>query len=169
MCQHPVRVMVVDDHQAVREGVTSILAGHHEVEVVGQAANPVEALAKADTLRPDVVLLDIRLPVAASLEVCTAIQRRVPGCQVIMMTSFEDEDYLFKALQAGASGYLKKTASPEEIVAAIVAAAAGKRSLDGPMLDKLVARYTNLARKLELGDSMPDEADRGLAPGSVEH
>jgi DNA-binding NarL/FixJ family response regulator len=160
-CRHPVQVMVVDDHRAVREGVTSILAGHPDVEVLGQAAGPLEALAKATALPPAVILLDIRLPAAASLEVCRAIRKRIPGCKVIMMTSFEDEDYLFKALQAGASGYLQKTASPEEIVAAIVAAAEGRRSLDGPMLDRLVARYTNLARKLELGDSTTGQVDTG--------
>ena len=145
--------MVVDDHKAVREGVTSVLAGHCDVQVVAQAADPAEALAKAQALQPDVILLDIRLPVTASLDLCGAIQRRLPECQIIMLTSFEDEDYLFKALQAGASGYLLKTASREEIVTAIMAAAQGKRSLSGPMLDKLVARYTNLARKLELRDS----------------
>jgi DNA-binding NarL/FixJ family response regulator len=151
--------MVVDDHQAVRDGVTSILAGHPDVQVVGQAANPAEALAQAEALQPDVVLLDIRLPVAASLEVCQTIQHETPECRVIMMTSFEDEDYLFKALQAGASGYLQKTASREEIVSAILAAADGKRSLDGPLLDRLVARYANLARKYDLTDIAPGEVD----------
>jgi DNA-binding NarL/FixJ family response regulator len=150
-------VIVVDDHQAVREGVISILAGSDDVQVVGQAAGPAEALAEAEALCPDVVLLDIRLPVAASLEVCAAIRQRLPACQVIMLTSFEDEDYLFRALQAGASGYLQKTAGRDEIVAAILAAAAGKRSLDGPMLDRLVARYTNLARQLETADPPPHE------------
>jgi DNA-binding NarL/FixJ family response regulator len=169
MRQHPVRVMVVDDHPAVRDGVTGILAGHHNVKVVGQAADPVEALAKANALRPDVILLDIRMPVAASLQVCGTIQRQIPGCQVIMMTSFEDEDYLFQALQAGASGYLQKTASPEEIVAAILAAAEGKRSLNRSMLDKLVARYSSLARKLELYDQPRDETGEGLPADRPEH
>jgi two-component system response regulator NreC len=144
--------MVVDDHQAVREGVISMLAGTGDVQVVGQAADPAEALAEAEALRPDVVLLDIRLPVAASLEVCAAIRQEMPSCHVLMLTSFEDEDYLFRALQAGASGYLQKTAGRDEIVAAILAAAAGKRSLDGPMLDRFVARYANLARRLESAD-----------------
>lgn len=169
MCRLPVRVMVVDDHQAVREGVISILAGHPAVQVVGQAADPAEALAQAAALCPDVILLDIRLPVAASLEVCTAIQQGMPGCHVIMMTSFEDEDYLFQALQAGASGYLQKTAGRDEIVAAIVAAAEGKRPLSEPTLERLVARYTNLAHRLEARDppaAGPDDSAAPAPPGS---
>lgn len=157
-----IRVMVIDDHQVVREGVVSMLRIAGEIEVVGQAANAPEAIRKAKELAPDVVLLDIRLPGADGWEVCRTLSTLLPDTRVIMLTSFEDEDYLFKALRAGARGYLLKTASHEEIIEAIRAVTAGKRSLSAPLVDKLVAQFSDMARKMERLESGLDEEEVGI-------
>jgi DNA-binding NarL/FixJ family response regulator len=157
-----VRVMIVDDHQVVREGVVSMLRVASEIEVVGQAANAPEAIRRAKELEPDVVLLDIRLPGADGWEVCQTLSTLLPDTQVIMLTSFEDEDYLFKALRAGARGYLLKTASHEEIVEAIRSVADGKRALSPPLVDKLVAQFSDMARKMERLESGLDQEEMGI-------
>jgi len=144
-----IRVLVVDDHQVVREGVISMLQAASEIEVVGQAANAAEAIQKAKALEPDVILLDIRLPGTSGWEACRALTAQLPESRVIMLTSFEDEDYLLKALRAGARGYLLKTASHEEIVDAIRSVMRGERLLSAPMVDKLVSRFSELAREME--------------------
>lgn len=168
---HPIRVMVVDDHQVVREGLISMLAPPQSIEVVGQAANAPEAIRKAKKIKPDVVLLDIRLPGANGWDVCQSLSSLLPDTRVIMLTSFQDEDYLFKALRAGARGYLVKTASYEEIVEAIVSVAEGKRLLSAPLVDKLVARFARLARDLESLESgfEPEEMEilKLLAQGAT--
>jgi DNA-binding NarL/FixJ family response regulator len=150
---YPIRVLIVDDHQVVREGVISMLSAARQIEVVGQAANAAEGIGKAKQLNPDVVLLDIRLPGKNGWEVCQALSAVLPDVKVIMLTSYQDEDYLFKALRAGARGYLVKTAGYDEIVEAIVAVAEGKRLLSAPLVDRLVARFAELARDLEHRES----------------
>jgi DNA-binding NarL/FixJ family response regulator len=150
--------MVVDDHQVVREGVISMLRAVPEIEVVGQAANAPEAIRLAKELKPDVMLLDIQLPGSNGWEVCRTLSIDIPGTRVLMLTSFLDEDYLFRSLRAGARGYLLKTASYEELVEAIFSVADGNRLLSAPMVDKLVARFTELSREMEtLGTGMDAE------------
>jgi DNA-binding NarL/FixJ family response regulator len=156
------RVMVVDDHQVVREGVVSMLRAAGEIEVVGQAANAPEAIRRAKELRPDVMLLDIRLPGADGWEVCRTLSGLLPETHIVMLTSFEDEDYLFKALRAGARGYLLKTASHEEIIEAIRAVAEGRRSLSAPLVDKLVAQFSDMARKMERLESGLDQEEMDI-------
>jgi DNA-binding NarL/FixJ family response regulator len=152
-----VRVLVVDDHQVVREGVISMLKAAGEIEVVGQAANAAEAIQQAKALEPDVILLDIRLPGVSGWEACRTLTKELPQTRVIMLTSFEDEDYLLKALRAGARGYLLKTASHEEIVDAVRSVTRGERLLSAPMVDKLVSRFSKLAREMEKLETGMDE------------
>jgi DNA-binding NarL/FixJ family response regulator len=151
--------MVVDDHQVVREGVISMLRAASEIEVVGQAANAPEAVQRARELKPDVVLLDIRLPGTSGWEVCRTLCTNLPETHVIMLTSFQDEDYLFKALRAGARGYLLKTSSHEELVDAIRSVARGKRLLSPPMVDKLVSQFSELAREMERHETGMDQEE----------
>jgi DNA-binding NarL/FixJ family response regulator len=151
--------MVVDDHQVVREGVISMLRAVREIQVVGQAANAPEAIRKARELKPDVILLDIRLPGTSGWEACRALTAELPETQIVMLTSFEEEDYLLKALRAGARGYLLKTASHEEIVEAVRAVARGERLLSPPMVDKLVLKFSELSREMEKLETGMDEAE----------
>lgn len=152
-----VRVMVVDDHQVVREGVISMLGAASEIEVVGQAANAPEAIKLAKKLKPDIILLDIRLPGTSGWEACRLLSSQLPESRVIMLTSFEDEDYLLKALRAGAWGYLLKTASHEELVAAVRSVARGERLVSASMADKLVSQFSEMARELERRETGMDD------------
>jgi DNA-binding NarL/FixJ family response regulator len=119
-------------------------------EVVGEAADAATVLQQAAQLNPDVVLRYIRLEGHSGISVGRHLLQQVPASRVIMLTSFEDEDYMFKALQAGASGYLAKTATQEEIGAAITAVARGERFLSTAMANRLVARFSQVAEQMEL-------------------
>lgn len=157
--QPVIRVIVVDDHQVVREGLISMLQATAEIVVVGQAADAPDAIDKALELKPDVVLLDLRLPGSNGLDVCRNLQLQVPESRTIMLTSYQEEDYLFEALRAGAWGYLSKTASHSEITGAITAVARGRRLLSAPLVDKLVERYAELASEVERQGSGFEQAE----------
>jgi DNA-binding NarL/FixJ family response regulator len=123
----PIRALVVDDHQAVREGLASPLHACNGIQVVEQAENTREAVRKTVELESDVILLDLRLPGCNGLAVCGAILGAVPEARVLMLTSYQEDDYLLDALDAGAWGCLPKTAEPEKMVEAVTVVAAGQR------------------------------------------
>ena len=143
----PIRVLIVDDHQVVRQGLESMLEASDQVQVVGNAENAPEAVKKAHDLKPQVILLDVRLPGTSGLDVCRMLHLQIPDSRVIILTSYEEEEYLFEALQAGAWGYLLKTVSYEELVEAITSVAEGRRLLSAPLVDKLVTRFAELLRE----------------------
>ncbi len=107
MC--PQRIMLVDDHEVVRLGLKSLIEHHPGFEVVAEAGSAKEAVEKAASLDPDVILMDIRLPGASGIEACEQILRANPETKVIMLTSYAEDEMLFSAIRAGASGYLAKT------------------------------------------------------------
>jgi len=154
-----VRVMVVDAHNVVREGMTSVLGTAPGIEVVGQARTAPEAIRYARALRPDVILLDIRLADAGGLDLCRALRLESPQSRVVVLTSYQEEDYLLHSLVAGAWGYLRKTASREEIVDTIISAARGERVLTGSVADKLITRYAELVRGVERQGSGLDQEE----------
>jgi DNA-binding NarL/FixJ family response regulator len=133
----PVRVLLVDDDDLMRAGLRAVLRSDATVEVVGEAADGRSAVAAARTRRPDVVLMDVRMPdldgIAATREVLAAS----PEIRVLILTTFEQDDYIFGALSAGASGFLLKRTSPEELLAAIHTVAAGD-SLLSPSVTRIV-------------------------------
>ena len=135
----PVRVLVVDDQRLVREGVASLLALEPGIEVVGTAADGREAVEQAVALRPDVVLMDVRMPVADGVEATVAVRRRAPDARVVMLTTFDDEDYVVRALRAGASGYLLKDLPSDELARAVRLAHAGVAQFDPAAVGRLVA------------------------------
>ena len=128
-----IRVLIVDDHSVVREGLRAILerAGFH---VVGEAANGREAVEKCRALRPDVVLLDIRMPGEDGLHALGRIKEQMPQIRVIILTTYTNPGYLARAIVAGATGYLTKEASSEQIIGAIRAAVSGEQLLDQNVL-----------------------------------
>jgi DNA-binding NarL/FixJ family response regulator len=128
----PIRVMIVDDHQAVREGLESLLRAVDGIQVVGQAANAREAIRKTAELKPDVLLLDMRLPDCLGLDVCRSLRLQAPDTRVIMLTSYQQESYLVEALKAGAWACLSKTADLEEMVHTVTAVALGRRPSAAP-------------------------------------
>ncbi|TQS46725.1 response regulator [Cryptosporangium phraense] len=125
-----IRVLVVDDQRLVREGVASLLALEDGIAVVGTAADGREAVAEAVARQPDVVLMDVRMPSADGLEAAAAVRRRAPNCKILMLTTFDDEEYVVRALRAGASGYLLKDLPAAELARAVRMAHAGVDQFD---------------------------------------
>jgi DNA-binding NarL/FixJ family response regulator len=144
-----VRVLVVDDQRLIREGIASLLGIQEGLQVVGTAADGQEAVERALTLSPDVVLMDVRMPVMDGVQATALICRQSPACQVLMLTTFDDEEYIVKALHAGARGYLLKDIPPGELAQAIRLAHAGIYQLDPTVAGKLVGA---LMRPEAIGD-----------------
>ncbi len=122
-----IRVLLVDDHAIFRRGVASVLATNDRLEVVGQAADGLEAIEKAKELTPDVVLMDLNMPRCGGLEATSALQATLPQINVLVLTVSEREDDLFAAIKSGAKGYLLKHADPEELIQAVFHVAQGRR------------------------------------------
>ncbi|MER3544522.1 MAG: DNA-binding response regulator [Chloroflexota bacterium] len=142
-----IRVLLVDDHAVVRTGLRMLLESEPEMEIAGEAGTAQEALALVTKLTPDVVLMDIGLPDLSGIDATQEIKRRAPQAAVVALTIYEDEEYFFKMLQAGASGYVPKRAAPEELLTAIRTAAAGEVYLYPSLAKLLVQDY--LTRKRE--------------------
>ena len=133
-----IRVLVVDDHAVVREGLRAFLDLQDGIEVAGEAADGEEALAAAERLRPDVVLMDLVMPRLDGVSALRALRERLPKTRVIVLTSFLDDDKLLPALRAGAAGYLLKNAQPQELARAVRLADAGEALLDPVVAARLV-------------------------------
>jgi DNA-binding NarL/FixJ family response regulator len=133
-----VTVLVADDQRLVREGIASLLDIQEGISIVGQAVNGQEAIEKALALRPDVILMDVRMPVMDGIVATAQIHRQLPGCQVIMLTTFDDEEYIIKSLRAGAVGYLLKDIPASQLAHAVQLAHAGIYQLEPSVAGKLV-------------------------------
>jgi len=153
-----VRVVLVDDHEMVIEGLKAMLAPFAgRVEVVGEAVGADGALAVVDELRPDIVLCDVRMQGVSGLDVCREIRERDPARKVILLSVYDDEQYLFQAIRAGASGYLLKGISSDELVRQIEGVYAGGTALDAG----LAARAAETAARLQSNQFWPG-ARQGL-------
>ena len=137
-----VRVLVVDDQQLMRDGITSLLSIQDGIEVIGAAASGQEAIEQAMALRPDVILMDVRMPVLDGVAATTAIRQQLPDCQILMLTTFDDDTYVLDALRAGAVGYLLKDIPARDLAQAIQAAHRRIYQLDPAVASRLVASLT---------------------------
>ena len=135
-----VKVLVADDQRLVREGIASLLNIQEGISVVGTAVDGQEAVEKALALAPDVVLMDVRMPVMDGIAATLQIRRKLPGCQVLMLTTFDDEEYVVKSLQAGATGYLLKDIPAADLAQAIRLIRAGIYQLSPSVAGKLVGQ-----------------------------
>ncbi len=124
------RILLVDDHEVVRLGLKALLERHPNFEVVGEAGSAREAIEQVETLQPGVVVMDIRLPGTSGIEACEEIIRRFPDTKVLMLTSYAEDEMLFSAIRAGASGYILKQIGGEELVRALEAVGRGEALLD---------------------------------------
>lgn len=140
-----IRVMLVDDQPLMRRGLRTLLDIEDGIEVVAEAVHGADALAKMDS-RPDVALVDARMPVMDGVALIAALKADHPAVACIVLTTFEEDEYVFGALRAGASGYLLKDTSPDELVAAIHKVAAGQTILDSPVAARLVAEVVGPGR-----------------------
>jgi DNA-binding NarL/FixJ family response regulator len=142
--QRSVRVLLVDDQALFREALATLLAVREDVEVVGEAGNGDEALRRAAELEPDVVLMDLRMPVLDGIAATRRLRVEQPDVKVIALTTFDDDEDVFAALRAGAVGYLLKDISSARLVEAVHAAACGESVLQPSVAAKVVARFAQL-------------------------
>jgi len=136
-----VRVLVVDDQQLVRDGIASLLRVQDGISVVGTATNGQEALEQARVLRPDAILMDVRMPVMNGVEATIQILREVPSCSILMLTTFDDEEYVREALRAGARGYLLKDLPAKELARAVHAVSQGVYQLDAAVIERMIDAF----------------------------
>lgn len=139
MTESPIRVLIADDQRVVRDGLTMLVGLIDDVEVVGTAGDGHEAVERAEREHADVVLMDLRMPGMDGVEATRRIRASLPATQVLVLTTYADDESLFPALRAGARGYLTKDASAEEIEQAIRALATGRTHLDAAVQQRLVA------------------------------
>ncbi len=159
MTNKQLRVMIVDDHAIVRRGLKAVLQERREIVVVGEAGNVAEAISEADRLEPDVIVMDLRLPDGSGVEACREIRSRHPGVSVLILTSFVDEDALFSAVLAGASGYVLKDLDPHAVQDAVITIGTGGSLLDPQMATRVLERL----RRGEAGHPA-DDAFATLTP-----
>ncbi|WP_374686106.1 response regulator [Promineifilum sp.] len=142
-----IRVLLVDDQALFREGLCTLLSLHEDIEVVGEAGDGQEALAAAVELRPDVVLMDLRMPVLDGVAATRRLREVAPASRVIVVTTFDDDEYVFEGLRAGAVGYLLKDVSSAKLVEAIRAAARGESFLQPSITAKVLAEFSRLEER----------------------
>jgi DNA-binding NarL/FixJ family response regulator len=143
----PIRVLIVDDHALFRRGLEMVLAEEPDIELVGEASDGAEAVERAGEALPDVVLMDIRMPKSSGIEACRTMKEVSPSAKIVMLTISDEEEDLFEAIRAGASGYLLKDI-PYDEVADVVRAVYGGQSLINPsMAAKLLTEFAALAKR----------------------
>ncbi|WP_405586182.1 response regulator [Streptomyces sp. NBC_01190] len=135
----PIRVFLVDDHEVVRRGVHDLLDAEADIEVVGEAGSAGHALARGPALRPDVAVLDVRLPDGDGISICRELRSAMPELACLMLTSFDDDDALLDAIMAGAAGYVLKQIKGSDLVSAVRTVAAGQSLLDPATTARLMS------------------------------
>jgi DNA-binding NarL/FixJ family response regulator len=141
----PIAVLLADDHDILRDGLCALLGMAGDIAVVGEARTGRETVAEAERLRPDVVLMDISMPELDGVEACRRIRQQTPAVRVLFLTMHESEEYFFRALQAGAAGYIIKRTAAADLLAAVRAVARGESFLSPGLARALVANYTEHA------------------------
>lgn len=164
----PVKVLVVDDHTLLRRGIIDILANEESLEVVGEAADGLEAIKKAKELTPDVILMDLNMPRCSGLDAIQALQAKMPEVNVLVLTISETESDLFAAIKFGATGYLLKNVEPDELVYAILHTARGEAIVSPIMATKLLTEFKFKQLTDGLMRKSVDEADTGLTSREIE-
>jgi DNA-binding NarL/FixJ family response regulator len=164
MTEAPIRVLIADDQPLVRRGLSLILSPDPSFEVVGEAENGAQAVDLARRLRPDVVVMDIRMPVLDGVAATAELAAAVPTCRVLALSTFDMDEYVVGALRAGAYGFLPKDSSPEDLSAAIRTVHAGEAAVAPRLLTRLISTYVTAPR-----DTRPAPAGLGeLTPREVE-
>jgi DNA-binding NarL/FixJ family response regulator len=156
-----VRVLLVDDHEVVKLGLTTLLNDQPSIQVVGEASTAAEAVRAVERLKPNVVLMDVRIPGEGGIEATRQITARFPETKVLMLTSYADDDLILRAIRAGASGYVLKQVGNAELLRAIAAVARGDAVLDPSTTARVLARVREQDRKAE-EDAFRDLSDREL-------
>jgi DNA-binding NarL/FixJ family response regulator len=143
----PIRAMIVDDHALFRRGLEMVLEEEADIELVGQASDGSEAVEKAGESLPDVVLMDIRMPRSSGIEACRAMKEVAPSAKIVMLTISDEEEDLFEAIRAGASGYLLKDLPLDEVAETVRAVHGGQSLINPSMAGKLLSEFATLAKR----------------------
>ena len=157
------RVFLLDDHEVVRQGLRTLLEAEPDLEVVGEASTAAEAVARVPALRPDVAVLDVRLPDGDGISVCRDLKDALPGLACLMLTSFGDDDALMSAILAGASGFVLKQIRGNDLVGAVRAVGRGESLLDPQATTRLLARVRQDATREDPLDVLTDQERKILS------
>ncbi|MEV8527209.1 response regulator transcription factor [Streptomyces sp. NPDC052000] len=161
--EHPIRVFLLDDHEVVRRGVRDLLNDEPDITVVGEAGTVEQALVRVPALRPQVAVLDVRLPDGDGVSVCRELRSNMPELACLMLTSFDDEEALLDSIMAGASGYVLKQIQGTDLVSAVRTVAKGQSLLDASATTRLMARLRGGQQKEEEPDALPGLTQRERA------
>jgi DNA-binding NarL/FixJ family response regulator len=143
----PIKILVVDDHEVVRDGIAVMMGRQQDFAVVGEASNGLEAVEKAQELQPDVVLMDLRMPQMNGVEAMRRIRAENANIKFIVLTTYDNDEYIFDAIEAGAKGYLLKDASREELFQAVRAVHRGESLIEPGVAAKIIDRLAQLSRR----------------------
>jgi DNA-binding NarL/FixJ family response regulator len=143
----PIRTIIVDDHALFRRGLEMVLESEPDIELVGEASDGAEAVEKAAESLPDVVLMDIRMPRSSGIEACRAMKEATPSAKIVILTISDEEEDLFEAIRAGASGYLLKDIPLDEVADAVRAVHGGQSLINPSMAGKLLTEFATLAKR----------------------
>jgi len=141
-----VRILIADDHPIVREGLATVLSQEDDIKVVGQASNGSEAVSKAKELHPDIILMDLQMPEMDGVEAMQRIKEEAPDIGIIILTTYDTDDYIFRGIEAGARAYLLKDSPPEEVLKAIRAVHKGESIIQPRVASRLLDRFSQLSR-----------------------
>lgn len=155
----PIRVLVVDDHDLFREGIVAVLRAQEGITVAGEAGDGLEALVLAQSLRPDVILLDINMPGMDGIEAARLISRELPESRIVMLTVRDEDERIFEAIRAGASGYLLKTIKGRELAEMVRAAARKEPALTPAIAARLMAAFRSVPRPATPGSPPAESVD----------
>lgn len=144
-----IRVVIADDHTILRQGLKSLLESEEDLSIVGEASNGMEAVELSEELKPDIILMDISMPIMSGFEATAAIRTKVPETKILALTQHDSEEYLFKLISSGASGYVLKKTAASELVFAIRAACDGFAYLSPLMTKKLVNEHLRIMRDVK--------------------
>jgi DNA-binding NarL/FixJ family response regulator len=156
-----IRVLIVDDHALFRRGLLMVLEGEDDIEVVGEASDGDEAIARAEQVTPDVVLMDVRMPKSSGIEAAGIIKNALPSTKILMLTISDEEGDLYEAIKAGASGYLLKEISIEEVAGAVRSVHRGQSLISPAMASKLLTEFASMVKRR-------DERSQVLGPRLTE-
>ncbi len=165
-----IKVVIVDDQEIVREGLKMILSLYEEIEIIGEASNGQELLKLIETKMPEVVLMDIRMPVMNGIEATKLMKEKYPNIKIIILTTFNEDEYIFEGLKNGANGYILKDSGSKEIMAAIKSAIEGEMLLNPKVTVKVINALNSMKidKKNQKGDSEKEKLISTLTPRELE-
>lgn len=158
---NPIRLIIADDHPVVREGLAAILETQPDIDVLAEAVDGAEAVRLAVSLRPDVMLMDLQMPNLDGVEAIKQIKAQVPATEIVVLTTYDSDEHIFRGIEAGARGFLLKGASKNELLGAIRAASRGEALLPPVVAGRLVERFTQMAQR-QTGDGEETLTEREL-------